>query len=167
MRFLTDMLILSQMAEYSFVTFADLLNEVPLSSHVKESTRSFIFNGSNISQRLVNWVDGSESPENQMCTAEIVYGQLVNLFERFEDSSSNKKTETDKNEICWEYCNKAIEALLKCSQRARTLATNDQFLLTVVEQMEKVSLSIGGSFTDFVRRNGNVKVTLGIILEAL
>lgn len=153
------------MAEYSFVTFADLLNEVPLSANVKESTRRFIFNGNNISQRLANWVDGSESAENQICAAEIIYGQLINLFERFDDNLSNKHLEIDSNESCWEYCCKAIEALLKCSKRARILATNDQFLLAIVEQMGKVSLSVGGSFTEFVRKNGNAKVTFDINLE--
>lgn len=156
MRFLTDLLIMGQTSDFDFVTFADLINELPLSANVKESTKKFIFNADFISQSLVNWLENGESDTT---AAEILYKQLACSFERSNDISTSKKLPSDVSiSKQFESNCKAIEALLKCSERARDLATNDQFLMVIVDQMEKVISSVGGSLTDFIRRNGNVKV---------
>lgn len=155
---------LSQISDYPFVTFTELLNEVKLSANVKESTRKFIFNGNNISQRLVDWIECSES-ENAICVSELIYGQLANFFERYDECESTKhKLPENTKENRFEYCCKALEELLKCSKPARTLATKDRFLILIVEKMEKISICVGGSFTEFVRRNGNAKVRLPLNL---
>lgn len=159
MRFLTDLLILGQTCDYEFITLADLLNQLPLSANVKQSTRSFIFNADFIPQALVNWIENSENDsENGITAAEILYKQLANLFEQFNDNSTSNQLTIGGSDSCFESNCKAIEALLKCSEKARTLATNDQFLLLIVDQMDKIRSIFGGRLTDFIRRNGNTKV---------
>lgn len=163
MRFITDLLILCQSSNYNFVTLADHLNEVPLTAHVKESTRKFIFNTDIISQSVVNWLESSDSDE--ICSAEILYGQLANLFERFNDTSQIKQIPVRNREKCYAATCKALETLLKCSDKARKIATKERFLLSIVVQMENISANVGGSFTDFIRRNGNAKVGFSIHLS--
>lgn len=157
MRFIIDLMILSQSSNYNFITFADQVNEMPLSANIKESTRKFIFNRDIISQSVVNWLESTDTDE--LCAAEILYGQLANLFERFNDNSQIKQIPVANREKCFTFNCKALETLLKCSERARKIATEERFLLSIVDQMEKISTAIGGSFTDFIRRNGNAKVS--------
>lgn len=156
MRFITDLMIVSQANNYNFVTFGDLLNETQASASVKEATRKFIFNRDIISQSVVDWVESADSDEISM--AEILFGQLVNLFERFNDNSAIKEPPVAKRDMCFTSNCKALETLLNCSEKARIIAREERFLLSIVDQMEKIHTNIGGSFTDYIRRNGNAKV---------
>lgn len=156
MRFITDLMIVSQSGNYNYLTFSDQLNETPVSIHVKESTKKFIFNTTIISQSVVDWLDSSDS--DKICAAEIMFEQLANLFERFKDISQIKHIAVENRDKCFAANCKALETLLKCSNRARKIATNKRFLLSIVDQMEQISTDIGGSFTDYIRRNGNAKV---------
>lgn len=164
MRFITDLMIVSQANKYNFVTFGDLLNETQASAIVKEATKKFIFNRDIISQSVVDWVESADSDEISM--AEILFGQLVNLFERFNDNSAIKEIPVAKRDLCFASNCKALETLLNCSEKARMIAREERFLLSIVDQMEKIHTSIGGNFTDFIRRNGNAKVnhTQGVFL---
>lgn len=156
MRFIHDLLVVSQASTFNFATFADLLNEVPLTANIKELTRKFIFNTDIISQNVVDWLGNSDS--EVICAAELLFEQLANLFERFNDDSQIKSIPVGKREKCFNDTCKALKTLLLCSERARKIAAEERFLLSIVIQMENICSSIGGSFTDYIRRNGNAKV---------
>lgn len=164
MRFITDMMISSQTIEYHFVTFAQLLNEMRLIANIKESTRKFIFSTDVISQSIVNWLEGSEreqSDDDEPHVMEMLYKQLSELFDRFSNGSTIKQLSIAENQDrCFEYTCKALETLLKCSEKAQKIASDDCFVLSIVEQMEKVLSTVGGSLIEFVRKCGNAKVRL-------
>lgn len=161
MRFIIDLMIISQTTVYPFETFAEQLNELRLSERVKESTKKFIFSAAISSQLVVNWTDSSDVEESDDGTfaTEILFGQLAELFElKFSNMSSIKSLTATNREKCFEYTCKSLETLLKCSDKARAIATGQDFVLTVVDQMGEVCDNVGGSFTEFVRKNGNAKV---------
>lgn len=160
MRFIVDLMIISQATSYPYETFAEQLNELRLSNKMKESTKKFMFNADISSQSVVNWFDSSDTDESGdgLCATEILYSQLAELFERLSDSSSIKHFPGGNRDKCFEYTCKSLETLLKCSDKARALATEDKFVLSIVEQMEEIYNHVGGSFTNFVRKSGNVKV---------
>lgn len=164
MRFITDMMISGQTIDH-FVTFAQLLNEMRLIASIKEPTRKFIFSTDIISQSIVNWLEGSEreqsDDDDEPHVMEMLYKQLSELFERFSNSSTMKQLSIAENQDrCFEYTCKALEMLLKCSEKAQKMASDDRFVLSIVEQMEKVLSSVGGSLIEFVRKCGNAKVRL-------
>lgn len=158
MRFITELMIVSQSNNYNFKTFVDQLNETPLSATVKESTKKFIFNADIISQSTVNWLENYDS-DPPVCIAEILYRQLANLFERISDNAQMKQLSIRNREKCFEYNCRSLETLLKCSDKARNIATEERFILSIVDRMEKIYSSIGGSLTDFQRKHGPVKVS--------
>lgn len=160
MRFIVDLMIVSQTTSYPYETFADQLNELRLSNKVKESTKKFMFNADISSQSVVNWFESSDTEESSdgLCATEILYSQLAELFERFSDSSAIKQFPAGRRDKCFEYTCKSLETILKCSDKARALATEHKLVLSVVEQMEEVHNHVGGSFTNFVRKSGTAKV---------
>lgn len=160
LRFITEMMILSQKTDNEFVTFAQLLNGIPLSANIKESTKKFIFNTDIISQSIVNWLEGPDADlSDGPYVAEVLYKQISELFERFSDDSIIKQSLVGGNQDkCFESTCEAVQTLLKCSDKARKLATDESFVFSIVEQMEKIHTSVGGSLTDFVRKFGNAKV---------
>lgn len=161
MRFITELMIISQSTNYSFMTFADHLNETTLSTKVKDSTKNFIFHTDIISQSVVNWLEtpNTDQPNDAVYATEIIFRQLTNFFEKFNDNAQIKKSPSGNEEKCFEYCCKTLEMLLKCSEKARSIATQERFMLSIVDQMENIYACIGGSFTEYNRRSGNAKVT--------
>lgn len=159
MRFIIDLLIISQTTVHPFDTFAEQLNDLRLSAQVKESTKKFMFNADISSQSVVNWFESSDTEETDdyVFATEILFSQLAELFGRFCDPSSNKLL--PNRDKCFVYTCKSLETLLKCSDKARTIATEDKFLLSIVGQMEDIVSDVGGSFTEFVRKYGNGKVS--------
>ncbi|XP_055312030.1 uncharacterized protein LOC129574273 isoform X2 [Sitodiplosis mosellana] len=149
MRFISDLMIASQASNYNHATFGDLLNETPASASVKEATLKFIFNTDIISQSVVDWAESMDSDKIYM--AEILFGQLSNLFERFVDNPQIEEIPMEKRDTCFMWNCKSLETLLKCSERARMIATRERFLLLIVEQMGKI------------RRNDNPKAEKRII----
>lgn len=161
MRFITNMMIISQASDYQFATFAQLLNDMHLSANIRESTQKFVFNVDFISQSIVDWLDGSEtdSPNDEPYVTELLYKRLSELFEHFSYSSTNKQPPIVENQYkCFEFTCQTLETLLKCSNKARILATEDSFIIAIVEKMENIFASVGGSLTDYVRKCGNLKV---------
>lgn len=159
MRFLIEMMIISQ-GVHGCRTFTEQLNDLPLSVHVKDSVNKFIFNADVSSQCVVNWyesIDIEQSPD-EMYATEILYRQLAELFERFSDCNSVNVLPSECRAKCFEFVCKSLETLLKCSDKARALATNDQFVLSIVEQMDGVYNAMGGGFKEFVRKSSNEKV---------
>ncbi|XP_031630428.1 uncharacterized protein LOC116345312 [Contarinia nasturtii] len=159
MRFITDLMIISQATNYSFMTFADHLNEMTLPPSVKNSSKKFIFHTDIISQSVVNWLEmpDSDPSSDGVCAAEIIFRQLVNFFEKFNDNSQIKPSPSANKEKCYELCCKTLETLLKCSEKSRLIATQERFMLSIVDQMENIYVCIGGSFTDYTRKSGNAK----------
>lgn len=160
MRFITDLMIISQNSDYPFTTFVEYLNEMKLSPSIMESAKKFMFNADLSSQAVVNWFEGSdtEQSDDAMYATEILYRQLAELFDRFSDIASIKQIPAANRDKCFEFTCKSLETLLKCSGRARILAAQQNFALLIIEQMQDVYSSIDGSFTEFVRKNGNSKV---------
>lgn len=167
MRFIVDLMIISQSASYPFETFVEQLNELKLSVKVKKSIKKFMFNADISSQAVVNWFESSDTEESVdgFAATEILYSQLAELFERFCDPSSIKQMTIGSSDKCFEFTCKSLETLLKCSEKARAIATHDQFVLSIVEQMEQIFTNVNGSFTDFVRKSNNAKVSDEILDE--
>lgn len=159
MRFIIELMIISQNANHYCSTFTDQLNDMLLTTNIKETVKKFIFNADVNSQSVVNWYESSEDQTNDRVYAtEILFRQLSELFERFSDGSSIKVLPLESREKSFEYVCKSLETLLKCSDKARALATEDQFLLSIVEQMDAVYSSMGGNFRELVRKSSNEKV---------
>lgn len=161
MRFVIELMIISQNTNHYCQTFTDQLNELQLSVRVKETVKKFIFNADVSSQSVVNWYESldTEQSSDEVYATEILYRQLAELFERFSDFSSIKVLPSENQDKCFEYVCKSLETLLKCSDKARILAVNDQFLLSIVEQIDGVHCGMGGSFRELVRKSSNDKVS--------
>lgn len=161
MRFIIELMIISQNANHYCHTFTDQLNELQLTVNVKETVKKFIFNADVSSQSVVNWYESSDTEQSNddVYATEILYRQLAELFERFSDCSSIKVLPSESRDKCFEYVCKSLETLLKCSDKARVLATNDQFLLSIVEQIDGVYSGMGGNFRELVRKSSNDKVS--------
>lgn len=156
MRFFTEMMIISQNVHHC-QTFTEQLNELRLSIKIKETVKRFIFNADISSQAVVNWYE-TEPPIDEKYATEILYRQLAELFEHFHDSASVKIIPSECRDKCFEYVCKSLETLLKCSDKARALATNDEFVLSIVIQIEGVYNNMGGGLKEFVRKTSNDKV---------
>lgn len=161
MRFIIEMMIISQNGNHYCSTFTDQLNDLHLTVSVKEMVKKFIFSADVNSQSVVNWYESSDTDQtnDRVYATEIIFRQLSELFEQFSDSSLVKVLPVENPERCFEYVCKTLETILKCSDKARALATNDQFLLCIVEQMDGVYTSMGGSFRELVRKSSNDKVS--------
>lgn len=161
MRFIIEMMIISQNVHYC-PTFTEQLNDLQLSDRVKETVNKFLFNADVSSQSVVNWYESldNEQTTDEVYATEILYRQLAELFERFNDCDSVKVLASDSRVKCFEYVCKSLETLLKCSDKARAVATNDRFVLSIVEQIEGVYNDMGGGgFKEFVRKSSNDKVS--------
>lgn len=161
MRFIIEMMIISQNSNQYCSTFTDQLNDLHLTVNVKSMVKKFIFSADVNSQSVVNWYESSDTDQanDKVYATEILFRQLSELFEQFSDGSLLKVLPLESRDKCFEYICKTLETLLKCSEKARALATDDQFLLCIVEQMDGVYSSMGGSFREFVRKNSNDKVS--------
>lgn len=161
MRFIIELMIISQNANHDCQTFTDQLNDLQLTVNVKETVKKFIFNADVNSQTVVNWYESSDTDQtnDKVYATEILFRQLSELFERFSDGSSIKVLPLESRDKSFEYVCKSLETLLKCSDKARALATDDHFLLLIVEQLDGVHSSMGGSFRELVRKSSNDKVS--------
>lgn len=162
MRFIVELMIISQNNNHYGQTFTDQLNELQLSAKVKDTVKKFIFNTDVSSQSIVNWYESLEtgqSNDEEIYATEILYRQLAELFERFGECSTVNVLPLENRDKCFEYVCKSLETLLKCSEKARVLATKDRFVLSIVEQMEGVYNEMGGSFRELVRKSSNDKVS--------
>lgn len=161
MRFIIELMIISQNANHYCRTFTDQLNDLQLTVNVRETVKKFIFNADVNSQSVVNWYESSDPDQanDKVYATEILFRQLSELFDRFSDVASIKVSPLESRDRCFEYVCKSLETLLKCSDRARALATDDQFLLLIVEQMNDVYSSMGGSFRELVRKSSSDKVS--------
>lgn len=156
MKFITKLLIVSQ-ADYEFRTFADQLNALTITTNMKETIRGFFYNSNIISQTLVNCLENAEDAESSDVDANIIlYEQLIDLFEKHSKDAMTRTLQTDSQpkHSNFEYLCPLLAALFKWSDRFRALGTADNFILTIVEQMERIHGCVDGSFTDFIRRNG-------------
>lgn len=149
LRILTNLLVMSQSDEFKFKTFADLLNGLEINEELELSANRLVTDGKIISQSIVNLIAESNDEEERFAV-DILYRLLVRLFGQYP---------TLDGKIHENVC-KTLEALLKCSIRIRSVATDEKFLLKIVEQMGIVADSVGGSWTEYIRRHGNVKVSV-------
>lgn len=161
MRFLIELMIISQSGNNHGQSFTDQLNELQLSTNVKDTVRGFIYNADVSSQSIVNWCESSDTEQSgdEVYATEILYRQLAELFERFSNGVSMKLLPSECRDKCFEYVCKSLETLLKCSDKVRVLATNNNFVIAIVEQMEGVHSDMGGSFRELVRKSSNDKVS--------
>lgn len=148
LRILTNLLVVSQSDEFKFKTFADCLNGLEINEDVELSANRLVTDGKINSQSIVNLIAESNDEEERFAI-DILYRLLVGLFVQ-----PPARTELKLHEnVC-----KTLEALLKCSARSRNIASDEKFMLQIIDQMEKVADSIGGSWADYVRRYGSTKV---------
>lgn len=161
MRFMIELMIISQNTNLHCKTFTDQLNELQLTAKIKETVKKFVFNADVNSQSVVNWYESAdtEQTDDEVYATEILFRQLAELFDGFSDCSNDKVLPAESRDKCFEYVCKSLETLLKCSDKARVLATEDHFLLSIVEQMDGVYSSMGGSFRELVRKSSNDKVS--------
>lgn len=144
------MLVVSQSDEFKFKTFADCLNGLEINEDMETSANQLVTDGRINSQSIVNLIAESNDDEERFAV-DILYRLLVELFVAPPTQSEAKMHEN----VC-----KTLEALLKCSPRIRNIASDESFLLHVIEHMGKVVDSIGGSWAEYVRKYGNAKVRL-------
>lgn len=150
LRILTNLLVVSQSDEFKFKTFADYLNELEINEDVELSANRLVTDGKINSQSIVNLIAESNDEEERFAI-DILYRLLVGLFVQPPAQSELKMYEN----VC-----KTLEALLKCSARTRNIATDEKFMLQIIDRMENVADSIGGSWAEYVRRYGSAKVAL-------
>lgn len=150
LRILTNLLVVSQSDEFKFKTFADCLNGLEINEDMEASANQLITDGQINSQSIVDLIAESNDDEERFAV-DILYRQLAELFVAPPSQSEAKMHEN----VC-----KTLEALLKCSPRIRSIASDENFMLHIVEQMGKVVDSIGGSWAEYVRKYGNAKVKL-------
>lgn len=150
LRILTNLLVVSQSDEFKFKTFADCLNGLEINEDMEVSANQLVTDGQINSQSIVNLIAESNDDEERFAV-DILYRLLVDLFVQSPTQSDGKMHEN----VC-----KTLEALLKCSTRIRSIASDEKFLLQIIEQMGKVMESIDGSWAEYVRRHGLAKVTL-------
>lgn len=152
---MTNLLVVSQSDEFKFKTFADCLNELEITEEMELSANRLVTDGQIKSQSIVDLIAESND-EDERFAVDILYRLLVGLFVEPPTQSDGKMHEN----VC-----KTLEALLKCSLRVRHIANEENFLLHIVEQMDKVAESMGGSYTEFVRKHGNAKVIKNMVRD--
>lgn len=166
MKYIGKLLILSQASEYKFPTVAQQIEDLQMTAPMKHCLKPILFEFDVQSQSLVDWFDApvefdtaDESTQYEWMATVIMYRQLSDSFNRFGDCTLTKVTAATAHENrSFEYTCQTLEVLLKCSESARKLADEENFLLCIVDQMIQICEAVHGSFSDFARQNGNAKV---------
>lgn len=178
------MLIKSQ-TKYKFKNFAEQLNELKLNNSMKTTIKEFFYSLRINSKTLEGWLDtdvdaddnaNANANETEIDATVVLYEQLTDLFECFSRDTLVKNWNNDSSEkhSPFDYICKLMRAILKCSEQFRLVATADNFIGTIIQQMERIYELIDGSFTEYIRRNGNnktdkfterLKLLLAIILS--
>lgn len=148
LRILTNLLVVSQNDEFKFKTFADCLNGLEINEEMELSANRLVTDGKINSQSIVDLIAESNDEEERFAV-DILYRLLVGLFVQPAGQCDGKIHE----HVC-----KTLEALIKCSARIRHIATDEKFLLQIIEQMGKVTDSIVGNWNEYARKHRNSKV---------
>lgn len=167
MKYVGKLLIISQVDEYKFTTFAQQLDELYVTPEVKRTLKLCLFDFDIQSQSLVDWIDTSieldtsnDSSRFEWMAATIIYKQLSDTFIRFGEHIpiESALTSASYESRAYEFTCQTLEALLKCSSATRKLADEENFLLCIIEQMIQIFDAVRGSFSEFARQHGNAKV---------
>lgn len=154
---MTKMLIMSQ-SKSIFPSFSEQLNSLMITRNVKESINSFFYKSNVISQTLGDWLESTDNEEYEISFTRILFEQLSDLFEKYNNLCTAQISQNEKDPT-FEYLCHFLSIMLQSSRQFRDSATSERFILTVVQQMEQIYHSIDGSFTEYVRRNGSLKVS--------
>lgn len=148
------------MDEYKFKTIAEQFDELDVTPQIKTTLEKFIFDAEIQSQSLVDWLEiTSDENEIKVNAAVVLYNQLSDTFVQVAEKLSGESSVFySLDHRTYEFTCKTLEAFLKCSASARKMATEEKFLLSLVQQMMHIFDCVGGSFTDFARQHGNLKV---------
>lgn len=157
MKYMTKMLIMSQ-SKSIFSNFSEQLNSLKITRNVKESIRSYFYKSNVISQTLGDWLESADNDKYEISFTCVLFEQLSDLFEKYNDLSTVQISQNRKDPS-FEYLCHFLSIMLKSSRQFRDSAASERFILTVVQQMEQIYHSIDGSFTEYVRRNGSLKVS--------
>lgn len=158
MKFISMLLIMSQ-TKNKFDNFAEQLGALKIGINSKSTIKSFFYRSNVESQTLGDWLEIPDEEESEIEATCVLYEQLTHSFEKHSINSVARPLQNDAGQkhLKFDHLCKMLQALFKCSEHFRLLATADGFILMIIQQMERIYDCIDGSFTEFIRRNGNGK----------